>query len=73
MRGFTWYGFVDHVDWDSALTRDAGRVNRCGLVSLDRQPYPIGLTYGQLAQAALEGRFEQVVIGPQPKGLAPAA
>ncbi len=73
VRGFTWYGFVDHVDWDLALTRDAGRVNRCGLVSLDRQPYPIGLTYGQLAQAALEGRFEQVVIGPQPKGLAPAA
>jgi beta-glucosidase len=38
IRGFTWYGLVNHVDWDSTLTRDAGHENRCGLVSLDRRP-----------------------------------
>lgn len=38
IRGFTWYGLVNHVDWDSTLTIDAGRENACGLVSLDRRP-----------------------------------
>jgi beta-glucosidase/6-phospho-beta-glucosidase/beta-galactosidase len=38
IRGFTWYGLVNHVDWDSTLTDDAGRENTCGLVSLDRTP-----------------------------------
>jgi beta-glucosidase/6-phospho-beta-glucosidase/beta-galactosidase len=52
IRGFCWYGFVDHVDWDSGLARNRGRVNRCGLVGLDRQPHPVGLLYGQLAAAA---------------------
>ncbi|CAN5860846.1 family 1 glycosylhydrolase [soil metagenome] len=58
IRGFCWYGFVDHVDWDSALTRNRGKVNTCGLVGLDRQPHRVGLIYRQLALAAREGRYE---------------
>jgi beta-glucosidase/6-phospho-beta-glucosidase/beta-galactosidase len=38
IRGFTWYGLVNHVDWDSTLTQDAGHENTCGLVGLDRRP-----------------------------------
>ena len=58
IRGFTWYGFVDHVDWDSALVLDRGRVNKCGLVGLDRQPHRVGLMYSQLARAALSGQYD---------------
>jgi beta-glucosidase/6-phospho-beta-glucosidase/beta-galactosidase len=49
IRGFCWYGFVDHVDWDTALTRNRGKVNTCGLVGLDRQPHKVGHLYRQLA------------------------
>ena len=42
IRGFCWYGFVDHVDWDSALTRDNGTINACGLVGIDRRPHQVG-------------------------------
>ncbi len=38
IRGFTWYGFVNHVDWDTCLREDNGRENACGLVSLARVP-----------------------------------
>jgi hypothetical protein len=53
IRGYTWYGFIDHVDWDSQLREDAGRQNTCGLVGLDRRPHPSGLIYRGLAQRAL--------------------
>jgi beta-glucosidase/6-phospho-beta-glucosidase/beta-galactosidase len=49
IRGFCWYGFVDHVDWDSALTRNRDTVNSCGLVGLDRQPHEVGHLYRHLA------------------------
>ncbi len=49
IRGFCWYGFVDHVDWDTALTRNRDKVNTCGLVGLDRQPHEVGHLYRQLA------------------------
>lgn len=58
IRGVCWYGFVDHVDWDSALTRDRGRVNHCGLVGLDRRVHAWGETYRSLALAAREGRLD---------------
>jgi hypothetical protein len=61
IRGYCWYGFVDHVDWDSALTRDRGRVNQCGLVSLDRVPHRVGTIYSELARAALAGRVEPLI------------
>lgn len=60
IRGVCWYGFVDHVDWDTALTRDRGRVNHCGLVGLDRRPHPWGLTYRGLARGVAEGRYDRL-------------
>lgn len=66
IRGFCWYGFVDHVDWDSGLTRNRGQVNHCGLVGLDRQPHRVGDLYRDLAEAAREGRFEPMTHRPRP-------
>ena len=60
IRGFCWYGFVDHVDWDSGLRRNAGHQNECGLVGLDRRPHPVGEVYRRLAQDARSGRFERL-------------
>ena len=48
IRGFIWYGFVNHVDWDSGLTRNDGRENTCGLVSLERVPNPTHAAYSEL-------------------------
>lgn len=62
IRGFCWYGFVDHVDWDSILRDDAGRANACGLVDLDRRPHPVGERYRQLAMAALAGEFRPIPV-----------
>ena len=68
IRGITWYGFVDHVDWDSGLVRNRGHVNTCGLVGLDRTPHRVGRLYRDLAQAALAGRFEPLNIGERDGG-----
>jgi hypothetical protein len=57
IRGVCWYGFIDHVDWDSALTRDRGVVNHCGLVGLDRRVHPWGEAYRRLALEARAGRL----------------
>ena len=62
IRGFCWYGFVDHVDWDSALTRNRGQVNHCGLVGLDRKPHRVGLMYRDLAVAAREGKYSRIAL-----------
>jgi len=62
IRGFCWYGFVDHVDWDSCLRFDAGRQNQCGLVGLDRQPHPVGDQYRALAEAARDGIFRPLPV-----------
>jgi beta-glucosidase/6-phospho-beta-glucosidase/beta-galactosidase len=48
--GFTWYGLVDMKDWDSALTRPRGHVNRVGLYSLSRRPRKVALEYQRLIQ-----------------------
>jgi beta-glucosidase len=48
IRGFTWYGLVNHVDWDSTLTVDAGRENACGMVSLARRPNRIYRRFREL-------------------------
>jgi beta-glucosidase/6-phospho-beta-glucosidase/beta-galactosidase len=50
IRGFVWYGFVNHVDWDSTLTRNDGRENTCGLVSLQRVPNATYAAYRQLIE-----------------------
>jgi hypothetical protein len=48
--GFTWYGLLDMKDWDSALTRARGHVNRVGLYSLDRRPRKVAHEYKRLIQ-----------------------
>jgi beta-glucosidase/6-phospho-beta-glucosidase/beta-galactosidase len=37
VAGITWYGAVDHVDWDSLLRVRSLRINPCGMWSLRRQ------------------------------------
>ena len=36
VAGITWYGAVDHVDWDSLLRERNGRINPCGMWALRR-------------------------------------
>jgi hypothetical protein len=55
IRGFTWYGLVNHVDWDSVLTVDAGRENACGMVSLARRPNRIYRRFRELTTASNAG------------------
>jgi len=63
IRGVCWYGFIDHVDWDTALREVNDRPNACGLVGLDRRPHPVGERYRALAEAALEGVVETLIAG----------
>jgi beta-glucosidase/6-phospho-beta-glucosidase/beta-galactosidase len=46
--GFTWYSLTDQVDWDSALRENAGRINRVGLVDLERNARPVAKYYSRL-------------------------
>jgi beta-glucosidase/6-phospho-beta-glucosidase/beta-galactosidase len=48
IHGFTWYSLIDQVDWDTALTDDAGRVNPYGLYDMDRNIRPVGKAYKEL-------------------------
>jgi beta-glucosidase/6-phospho-beta-glucosidase/beta-galactosidase len=49
--GFTWYGLVDMKDWDSALTKVRGRVNKVGLYSLDRRARKVAREYRKLVES----------------------
>jgi beta-glucosidase len=55
VRGFTWYGLVNHVDWNSSLTRSANHEDECGLVTLDRRPKPVYSLFRSLALGATGG------------------
>jgi len=46
--GFTWYGLVDMVDWDSALTRLRGHVNDVGLFTLERRERKLAKEFRRL-------------------------
>ncbi len=46
--GFTWYSITDQVDWGSALTENAGKVDPLGLFDLDRKMRPVGHAYQKL-------------------------
>jgi beta-glucosidase/6-phospho-beta-glucosidase/beta-galactosidase len=46
--GFTWYGLIDMVDWDSALTKPRGHVNKVGLYSMDRRERKVAGEYRKL-------------------------
>ena len=65
IRGYIWYGFVDHVDWDTALREPNNRPNACGLVDLERQPHPVGEQYRALATSALSGEFRPLPVAPE--------
>jgi beta-glucosidase len=66
IRGYIWYGFVDHVDWDTALREANNRPNACGLVDLDRRAHPVGEQYRDLAEAALRGEFRAIAVPDAP-------
>lgn len=48
--GFTWFGLVDMKDWDSALTKIRGTVNKVGLYTLERRPRKVAKEYRRLVQ-----------------------
>jgi beta-glucosidase/6-phospho-beta-glucosidase/beta-galactosidase len=48
--GFTWYGLLDMKDWDSALTKIRGHVNKVGLYTLDRRPRKVAGEYRKLIE-----------------------
>lgn len=66
IRGLCWYGFIDHVDWDTALREVNDRPNACGLVDLDRRPHPVGDRYRALAEAGLGGVLRPLLAGAEP-------
>ncbi|MFT3789171.1 MAG: family 1 glycosylhydrolase [Tepidisphaeraceae bacterium] len=49
--GFTWYGLVDMLDWDSALTKMRGHVNNVGLFNLDRRPRKVAREFKRLVES----------------------
>jgi len=48
--GFTWYGLVDMKDWDSALTKVRGHVNKVGLYTLDRRPRKVAREFRKMVE-----------------------
>jgi beta-glucosidase/6-phospho-beta-glucosidase/beta-galactosidase len=48
--GFTWYGLIDMVDWDSALTKPLGHINKVGLYTMDRNERKVAAEYRKLIQ-----------------------
>ena len=48
--GFTWFGLVDMKDWDTALTKIRGVVNRVGLYTLERKQRKVAREYRRLVQ-----------------------
>ena len=48
--GFTWFGLVDMMDWDSALTKQRGNVNPVGLFTLNRKPRKVAAEYRRLVE-----------------------
>ena len=48
--GFTWYGLVDMIDWDSALTNLRGHVNNVGLFTLERRERKVAREFRRLVE-----------------------
>jgi len=49
--GFTWYGLIDMVDWDSALTKSLGHINKVGLYTMDRNERKVAGEYRKLIES----------------------
>lgn len=48
--GFTWFGLIDMMNWDSALTRTGNHVSKVGLYTLDRRPRKVAHEYRKLVE-----------------------
>ncbi|HZL38424.1 MAG TPA: family 1 glycosylhydrolase [Tepidisphaeraceae bacterium] len=48
--GFTWFGLLDMKDWDTALTKMRGTVNKVGLYTLARKPRKVAREYRRLVE-----------------------
>lgn len=48
--GFTWFGLLDMKDWDTALTKMRGTVNKVGLYTLGRKPRKVAREYRRLVE-----------------------
>jgi beta-glucosidase/6-phospho-beta-glucosidase/beta-galactosidase len=48
--GFTWFGLIDMKDWDTALTRIRGAVNKVGLYTIERKQRKVGREYRRLVE-----------------------
>jgi beta-glucosidase/6-phospho-beta-glucosidase/beta-galactosidase len=48
--GFTWFGLLDMKDWDSALTKVRGHINKVGLYTLGRRPRKVAKEYRKLVE-----------------------
>jgi beta-glucosidase/6-phospho-beta-glucosidase/beta-galactosidase len=48
--GFTWFGLVDMIDWDTALTQMRGNVQPVGLHTLERRPRRVAKEYRRLVE-----------------------
>jgi hypothetical protein len=46
--GFTWYSLTDQIDWNEAMSAPLGKVYPVGLLDLNRDPRPVGLSYKHL-------------------------
>jgi beta-glucosidase/6-phospho-beta-glucosidase/beta-galactosidase len=49
--GFTWYGLIDMKDWDTALTKAQGHVNKVGLYTVDRNERKVAREYRRLVES----------------------
>jgi beta-glucosidase/6-phospho-beta-glucosidase/beta-galactosidase len=58
IRGFIWYGFVNHVDWDTSLRQDNGHEDPLGLVDLGRRPTPTWDAYRAIIDSTQPARRE---------------
>jgi beta-glucosidase/6-phospho-beta-glucosidase/beta-galactosidase len=66
VRGFTWYGLTDSVDWSHLLREDRGEADPVGLRALDRSLRPVGTAYGDLIarwRPTLGARSERLASG----------
>jgi beta-glucosidase/6-phospho-beta-glucosidase/beta-galactosidase len=58
IRGFTWYGFINHVDWNTSLRKNDGHEDQLGLVDLERRPTPTWAAYRAIIDSTLPSRRE---------------
>jgi len=58
IRGFTWYGFINHVDWNTSLREANNHEDQLGLVDLERRPTPTWAAYRAIIDSMAPERRE---------------